>query len=268
MPRVVPSQVVAVIDQLFPAAATQVELKEFMLTIGNASQLMGLLDLIERIPDELIVLNPEDYSIFTICTRAIRTQVEMWQSRGDTSFGKVPGLPPLNPVTLIRRCLLKCPDEAPSPGTEELSFITDEALRESIRLDISAANRNLSGGEWKGSTVLAGSAAEALLLWALQEHENRYPSSLSAAGSRCVAAGRLSRPPDPDPERWYFPEYIEVASKLQIVQPETADQLRQAKDFRNLIHPGRSKRLGQKCDRGTALAALAAVEFVVRDLTP
>ncbi|MCI1909012.1 MAG: hypothetical protein LKI99_04780 [Acetobacter fabarum] len=40
-----------------------------------------------------------------------------------------------------------------------------------------------------------------------------------------------------------------------------------AKDFRNLIHPGRAQRLGQVCDRATALTALAAVESIARDLS-
>jgi len=59
-----------------------------------------------------------------------------------------------------------------------------------------------------------------------------------------------------------------VARRLQLIEPETATQAQQARSFRNLIHPGRAARLGQKCDRGTALSALAAVELTVRDLTP
>lgn len=54
---------------------------------------------------------------------------------------------------------------------------------------------------------------------------------------------------------------------LGIMKKETASQTRLAKDFRNLIHPGRSQRLAQKCDRGTAYAAAASVEFVIRNLT-
>ena len=39
-----------------------------------------------------------------------------------------------------------------------------------------------------------------------------------------------------------------------------------AQDFRNLIRPGRAQKHALACDRGTALAALSAVEFVARDL--
>jgi hypothetical protein len=45
-------------------------------------------------------------------------------------------------------------------------------------------------------------------------------------------------------------------------------QCRLAKDYHNLIHPGRAQRLAQVCNRGTALSAVAAVEHVVNGLTP
>ena len=51
-------------------------------------------------------------------------------------------------------------------------------------------------------------------------------------------------------------------------QAQLATQTRLAKDFRNLIHPGRAQRQGQTCDRATALSAVAAVEHIVRCLTP
>jgi len=55
---------------------------------------------------------------------------------------------------------------------------------------------------------------------------------------------------------------------LKLISDDTAKLVRLAKDFRNLIHPGRAARLGQKCDRATALGALAAMEAVARDLAP
>jgi hypothetical protein len=52
-----------------------------------------------------------------------------------------------------------------------------------------------------------------------------------------------------------------------VIKADTRTQARLAKDYRNLIHPGRAARLTQKCDRGTALVTVAAVELVIRDLT-
>lgn len=77
----------------------------------------------------------------------------------------------------------------------------------------------------------------------------------------------LTRQPDANPERWDLHVYVEVSANLGIITAETATLVRLAKDFRNLIHPGRAIRVGQMCDRATALGALAAVEAVARDLT-
>ena len=69
------------------------------------------------------------------------------------------------------------------------------------------------------------------------------------------------------PDNWTLPQFIEVTEHLAIIKQDTAIQAKLAKDFRNLIHPGRAQRTAQACDRATALSALAAVEHVVRDLT-
>ena len=158
----------------------------------------------------------------------------------------------------------------PAPATTELSFITDAGLRQNIRLDISAANSDLAQGEWKGATVLAGSATEALLLWALQDHEARNAGSLASATTTLVGTKMLAQNPGPDPEGpgWHLLQYVEVAAHLNLIEDDTAKLVRLAQEFRNLIHPGRAARLGQKCDRATALGALAAAEAVARDLTP
>jgi hypothetical protein len=160
-----------------------------------------------------------------------------------------------------------CPDEAAAAGTTALAFIADTDLRESIRLDISSANSDLTDGRWKGATVLAGSAAEALLLWAVQRHEENHPGARAhAVAALRVGNHPLTRDPDPNPEKWDLHEYTEVAAHLSIVKADTAAQLRLARAFRNLIHPGRAQRLGQKADRFTALGALAAFEGIARDL--
>ena len=40
------------------------------------------------------------------------------------------------------------------------------------------------------------------------------------------------------PESWHLSEYISVASELGIIKPQTETQVKLAKNFRNLIHPG------------------------------
>ncbi len=128
---------------------------------------------------------------------------------------------------------------------------------------------DLADGRWKGSTLLAGSAVEALLLWGLQRHEQHNPGArASAIKALRVGNSPLTRDPDANPENWDLHESTEVAAHLRIITADTASQVRLARRFRNLIHPGRAQRLGQKPSRSTALTALAAVEAVARDLGP
>jgi hypothetical protein len=158
----------------------------------------------------------------------------------------------------LQRLLTKCPDETPSPSTAALAFIHDADLRDSIRNDISAANRALHDGLWKAATVLAGGATEALLLWAIAEKK-----STSDIENARIAVAPLAK----DPNSWGLDGYIKVARHLALIEDETVTQADLAREFRNLIHPGRAARLAKVCDRGTALSALAAVELVVRDLS-
>jgi hypothetical protein len=270
MPRVVPSQVVSLVDQLFPqyrAGATERNLW-FNQLLDHCYGLQALLDLADQIPPSLLVLNNHDYSVLVSSISAIRMAIEHPKSHG---HGFNIELPPigefgnLNPIALVRDLLSKCPDAFPEPGTSELSFISDQTFRDSLRNDIGAINRALSDSEWKGATVLAGSVVEALLLWSLQQ---RDPTEVRTIASTLVSAHTLARIPSSDLEQWSLHEYIEVSRQLSLITGDTASQARLAKDFRNLIHPGRSRRLGQICNRATALSAIAAVEHVLHDLTP
>jgi hypothetical protein len=264
MPRVVPSQVVELIDLLFPDARQQKEGDDkFMLTVGNAPAIAGILDLVQQIPHELLTVNQQQYGELVVSVRALRTVIDHWHSRGDYGFRRVPGLRHLNPITLIRQALVRCADQAPTQGTAELTFIQDTDFRESLRRDVSAANNALRDGEWKAATVLAGSVVEALLLWALQQ---KTKAEITASVGRLIAAAILKKKPSTNVENWGLDPLIEVAAELKVINANTAVLTREAKDYRNLIHPGRTVRLGQTCNRGTALAAVAAFEFVVRDV--
>ena len=109
-----------------------------------------------------------------------------------------------------------------------------------------------------------------LLLWALQGQEQKKSGTLAAAVAALLANKTLRHDPGPNPEGrdWSLHQYVEVAAHLRLIKDDTATLVRLTKDFRNLIHPGRAARAGQKCGRSTALGALAAVEAVARDLTP
>jgi hypothetical protein len=96
---------------------------------------------------------------------------------------------------------------------------------------------------------------------------NRRAANYPAAVTALVENGTFRQRPSNNPEEWVLHNYIEVAAHLGIIRTDTVTEARLAKDFRNLIHSGRAQRLGQKCDRGTALASVAALEHVVRDLS-
>ncbi len=266
MPRVVPSQVVDFIDHVFPWAPKQVEgqSERVKLELQDADRLRALLDLCGQIPEELVTISGNQYNEYVCCLAAIRTAIENWRSRGGVgTLDRIRGLTDLHPVTLIRRALLSCPDENPPETTTELHFVSDADLRDQLRQDIATTNTSLTNGEWKAATVLAGSIVEALLLWGIQQR----PSTLrEGVVAELLTSKTLTKKPGSKPEEWGLNEYIEVALKLNLVTQETAKQAWLAKDFRNLIHPGRTQRLGQKCNRGTALSAVAAIEHVVTDL--
>jgi hypothetical protein len=97
---------------------------------------------------------------------------------------------------------------------------------------------------------------ETLLLW-----------SIERAGITAPIEG-MRKNANPSPEYWTLEDYLTAAEIRKLIKPDTIVQARLAQNFRNLIHPGRAKRLAQACNRGTALGAIAAVELIVVDLTP
>jgi hypothetical protein len=147
--------------------------------------------------------------------------------------------------------------------TTQLAFVTDIDLRDQLRIDIGWATQAFTNGDWKAATVLSGSIVEAMLLWAL-DHAN--PQNVAAAVTALETSNVLTRRTPTNLVDWSLHQYAEVAASLGLISSETVAQVRLGKDFRNLIHPGRSIRLSRKCDRGTALASLAAVEMVAGDL--
>ncbi len=229
MARVVPSQIVALIKRNFPTTHSHI------LNVDHSSVavLMAIARLIDELPTELLIISGDDYSDLVSGDRFIRNSVAYWQHSNQGRIGNS-GIRGINTLLIIRDALAKCPDQIPSPTTAELIFVTDNGLRESIRLDISIATSSLHSGEWKGATVLAGAATEALLLWAIQESEGKNSGTIQDAISILTASGKLRRNPDGNPERWSFFELIEIASSLGLIEPDTATQARLGKDFRNL----------------------------------
>ncbi len=266
MPRVIPSQLVAIIDKIFPNPEQKT--KPFVLGIDRVYQLAAIVDMADKIPPELVSIEGENYSNYILSLAAIRSAVNTWQSYGHgPDLHPISGLPNLNPVIILRNTLSFCPDNFPTKGTTELKFIKDPQFRESLRIDISSANKAFINGEWKAATILAGSIAEALLLWALHPIADKNPEKINVSLERLIKNEKIKRKPQGDPEGWNLHPLIEVSRDLELIEENTAIQTRLAKDFRNLIHPGVSVRKNQACTRATALSALAALELILENIT-
>lgn len=268
MPRVVPSQVVRLIERLYPRTAEQSRTSEPALSLNwnDWPRVRAIVDLADQIPDECLLLDGEDYAAYATALSALRTQVEIWGTRIVGMPPAIQGLGPLHPLMIVRDALLKCPDEPASQGAPHLEFIAEPAeqtLRVTLEQDVGAVMRAMANGEWKAATVLAGSVSEALLLWALRR---RSKSEIDVAVATLRNAGKLDEKPKADLTRWRFVDMIRASEQLSILDEEAAKQADLARDFRNLIHPGAAERTRQICDRATAHAALAAMYLIIRKL--
>jgi hypothetical protein len=259
MPKALPSIAVKLIDAFFPWASSGPPKSQVLVTYANAPGISGLVELVERLPEETLQLSSDEYSHALWAVASLKHIAKRIEG-GTTSAGggwPLPSFGTEDTISLLRRLLSKCPDEGIKAGTANLPFIGDDDLRSSVRLDISSSQTALNNGEWKAATVLAGSALEALLLWRIQQHND---------SERQSAVSQTGRKVDPKhPENWYLADHIEVAHALSNIGDDTASLARLAKDFRNLIHPGREQRTQIRCDRGTAHAAFAALHLVIGD---
>ena len=268
MPRVVPSQVVEVIDQVFPNLKDQKDISQdrFSINRDHQNEVAAIVELIDQIPSELIKLDPKDYTALQLAISAIKNTLPTWKLR-DFGLDRIHGYGYLNPVTLIRNALVKCPDEGVSESVSDLTFIAIHELKESLRIDISSANQAFQNGEWKAATVLAGATIEAILLYKLHEVQDSDPKIISSSITNLFSNKVLSTSPGKNLDKWSLHPLTEVAADITLICEETATQIRIARDFRNLIHPGVSIRRNISCNRGTALSALAGLEHVINDLS-
>ena len=182
MPKVVPSQVVEVIDQVFPPAKDQKDSQQGRFAIDRTYQneVAAIIELVDRIPTELLTLDPKDYTALQLAVTILKNTIPTWQLR-NFKIERIHGHGNLNPVTIIRNTLSKCPDEGILKSTSDLTFISVQELRDSLRADISSANQAFQNGEWKAATVLAGATIEALLLYVLHSVKKSDPLKITTS---------------------------------------------------------------------------------------
>ena len=266
MARVLPSRAVAFIVSAFPWVEDPSK-RNTRVSHSQKAHVAALLDLVDAIPDELLVLRDDDYVGFRVVLSEFRSVLAEW-----VRFDSRGGAPVLggnlvvgdgdNPIAYLWRLLRKCPDEAAATDEHGLEFVLDSDLRRGILVDLGAIQRALSNSEWKATTVLAGSVIEALLLDTLLSLED--PQKKVAKKAADDIQGKSA---PTDFQRWDLVHYIAGARSVGLITDTTAKSCTLAKDFRNFIHPGRELRLGTPCTRGTAHIALGALDHVMRDLS-
>jgi hypothetical protein len=264
----VPSQVREYIDSTFAEAKRQVETGQagqFYLERHYAPQVRLILRMVDEMPSHLVTLRGNDLAEFYEAVEALRQACVSWESDNYKLAGlKTRGN--LHPIALIRKHVAALHDEGIAPGVSGLPFIVDQDVREQLRRDITAVEAALRNQEWKAATVLGGSVVEALLLDAALTLDGSDPGKPQAIAKQLHEQGKIARPPNRDLNEWRLHELTEVILAAQLIADVTAQQCRIAREFRNLIHPGK-ERIRQPCDKGTALSAAAAIEHVIRDRT-
>lgn len=244
----VPSDVVAYIETYFPD--TKIICKN-----THATTLSTLLEIIDRIPQNLIRFYGEDRISFLICIERIRVVLALW-ARGSHSHS-VSTIPPKKQYIIDQLLNLfgRLPDETTTQKNEKLAFITDNELRKSILLDLDTAESSINNNKFKSGTVFSGVVIEAILLYDLQKvpEETLKKNYEDKFKKKSLLQLDLN-------------DYIEMSIGEDRISDESKELAIMAKNFRNLIHPGREKRLEQRCTKSTALASLAAAERIIEDL--
>ena len=169
---VYPSEIVRFIDDVFPWAARPESLAAqgsfpslSMLGLGHVFD--SLVHLVEQLQPELMPAEQKKRTQLLVATSQIKSLVASARAGASAYLPKETyGLGSRDPITYIREALEGLSDQVIVRGTSSLRFLNDADLADSLRADISTSASALRNGEWKAASVIAGSAIEALLLWA------------------------------------------------------------------------------------------------------
>jgi hypothetical protein len=127
-------------------------------------------------------------------------------------------------------------------------LITDEAFRACLESDYAELNSCLQAKAWKSAHVSAGSIVEAVLIDYLLFLDSKKTAKT-------------------DPLKMDLATAISTSQKEGVISEKTAHLCSAVKDYRNLIHPGRSIRLGETIDENSASVAHALVGIVVAEVS-
>ena len=157
----------------------------------------------------------------------------------------------MEPAPAIKRIV-----KSIEPITLDLTFVSNNELREILQRDIAELNVARSQGVDKTSKicmVFCGSIAETLLLDCLLQNQ----------AAAFAIASTLPRRPSSNLEDWELHEMVTVATRLNLLPDDASIGATQLRQWRNLIHPGRElKDARNKRIRPTPARAQNSISFL------
>lgn len=252
MRRVQPSTIIDYIDGAFP----EVVRKSGAVTTpyDRVAELKVLLRFVDDLDAAFLPAEKEPLVKLLVASEKIRNHVQGWDTHGSGYGGNLRGdSDRQNSVFVIREVLrFHCREMAVPEATAGLEFIDDPEYRQRLREDVASAESSFEDGQFKASTVLAGGVIEALILFELQGRSEDIQDP--TLGPKRLDERTLG-------------ELLKIARSLNLFSDEALRAAELAKDFRNLIHPGRELRKAATCTRGTARSALAAMDLLINECT-
>jgi hypothetical protein len=130
----------------------------------------------------------------------------------------------------------------------EFDFIVDGRFRDSLAKDHAEFRTAISGEAWKAALVLVGSIVEALLVDYL----------LTTTHKKGGGA---------DPLKMHLSELVEACQNEGVITAKTAALSTVVREYRNLIHPGRTVRLGESATKSAAIIAGELLQLIVDEVS-
>lgn len=139
------------------------------------------------------------------------------------------------------------PLQSKGQSLSTFDFVTGEEFRSVLESDARELTACVETGAWKAVLVLSGSIVEALLVDYLMSSDWQKKSGK-------------------DPLKLELAEAVTACKSEGVLTLRTADLCSVVRSYRNLIHPGRTVRLGDKADEASARIAQSLVGIIVGEI--
>jgi hypothetical protein len=241
----VPSEIVEQIGRSFNRALD--DATPWLQQVGEDEffSLVVILEMIERLPEHLIILSGLNLFVYRRSLASIRLVTSSYHK--ESSLLTIFPIGDLSPLYILLHALSECPDSMPPGGTSDLPFFRDMDLRNAIRLDMSEVEQALSYRQWKAATILGGAVLDSIIYWALSGLQKSFSGK-------------------PLNERM-LGDLIQLAHTEKLLSDHGRNLAKEAKDARNLIHAGVGDRERRECDKASSHAVIAAIETAVKDVS-